>query len=275
MALAIEKEKLIQKAWEQLRREAQLLIDEDPWVQPVLYEKILNRSSFPDALANVLSTQINDPAMSGGMLHDLILRTYAKSPVLVYQSAVDLFATLERDPACNDLVEPLLFYKGFQSVQTYRVYHTLWKRKRTFLAKMLQSACSRSYEVDIHPAAEIGMGILIDHATNIVIGETAKVGNFVSILHGVTLGGTGKESGDRHPKIGDGVMLGAHAQLLGNIRVGRGAKVGAGAVVLQDVPPHTTYAGVPAVKVGKPSCDMPALEMTQDFLKDMDLDSPV
>ena len=162
----------------------------------------------------------------------------------------------------------MLFFKGFQGLQAYRVAHALWCENRPFPAKMLQSIISRKFGMDIHPAARIGHGLLVDHATNIVIGETAVVGNNVSILHGVTLGGTGNEIGDRHPKVESGDMLGAHAQLLGNIRIGSGAKVGAGAVVVNDVVPHTTVAGVPAVQVGHPHDEMPSFNMQQDFTRD-------
>ena len=173
-----------------------------------------------------------------------------------------------RDPACTGYLEPLLLFKGFQGLQAYRVAHVLWEEDRQFPAKMLQNIISRKFGMDFHPAAKIGHGILVDHATNIVIGETAVVGNNVSFLHGVTLGGTGNEVGDRHPKIGNGVMLGAHAQLLGNIHIGDCAKIGAGAVVLTDVPPHTTYAGVPAVEVGHPDDETPSFNMQQDFTRD-------
>ena len=180
----------------------------------------------------------------------------------------DLLAVCDRDPACNRYSEPFLYYKGYQGLQAYRIAHWLWQRQRTAMALYFQHRIACEFDVDIHPAARIGRGIMLDHATGLVIGETAVVGNNVSILQSVTLGGTGKEEGDRHPKIGNGVLISAGAKILGNIRVGEGAKVGAGSVVLEDVPPHTTVAGVPAKVVGKPSSDQPALEMDHDFCCD-------
>jgi serine O-acetyltransferase len=268
MPISADKKEAIAAMWAGMQTTAHEIAQDDPWVQSMLYEHVINRASFAEALSHTLAGHLQGPNCGEGMLQDLFVRTYEKHPLALYQAVMDLEATVDRDPACQNAIECMLFYKGFQAIQTHRIAYYLWQQNRHFLAKMLQSACSRAYEVDIHPAAVIGHGILVDHATNIVVGETAKVGNQVSILHGVTLGGTGKESGDRHPKISDGVMLGAHAQLLGNIRVGKGAKVGAGAVVLENVPPHTTVAGVPAVAVGKPHFDMPALAMEQDFTHD-------
>jgi serine O-acetyltransferase len=183
-------------------------------------------------------------------------------------AALDLQAVIDRDPACNSLLEPFLFFKGFQALQAHRIAHELWKKDRRLPSLLLQSIVSQKLAVDIHPAAQIGHGILLDHATGIVVGETATIGNNVSILHGVTLGGNGKDKGDRHPKVGDGVMIGAHAQLLGNIHIGKGAKVGSGAVVVDNVPAHITVAGVPAVRVGRAAENMPALEMNQNFTTD-------
>jgi len=177
--------------------------------------------------------------------------------------AADLCAVQERDPAVEFFSTPLLYLKGFLALQSYRIAHWLWNQKREALAIYLQNQISVVFAVDIHPAARIGKGIMLDHATGIVIGETAIVEDDVSILQSVTLGGTGKESGDRHPKIRAGVMIGAGAKVLGNIEVGRGAKVGAGSVVLDHVPEHTTVAGVPAKVVGRPDSEMPSLAMNQ------------
>jgi serine O-acetyltransferase len=166
------------------------------------------------------------------------------------------------------LCTPFLYFKGFHALQTHRIGHWLWNHGRESLALFFQNQMSVEFGVDIHPAARLGHGIMLDHATGVVIGETAVVGNNVSILQSVTLGGTGKDEGDRHPKIGDGVLISAGAKILGNIRVGDGAKVGAGSVVLENVPAHTTVAGVPARIVGRPSSDQPALEMDHDFCCD-------
>jgi len=177
----------------------------------------------------------------------------------------DLLAVMERDSACHELYIPFLYFKGFHALQTHRVAHWLWKSGRQPLALFFQNRMSMEFCVDIHPAAVMGSGILLDHATGLVVGETAVVGNNVSILQSVALGGTGKETGDRHPKIGNGVLISAGAKILGNIRVGEGAKVGAGSVVLEEVPPHTTVAGVPARVVGRPSSEAPALDMDHGF----------
>ncbi|CAN0585775.1 unnamed protein product, partial [Ectocarpus sp. 12 AP-2014] len=176
-----------------------------------------------------------------------------------------LVAIYERDPACHRLLQPVLYFKGFQAVQAYRVAHWLYQQGRFDLAYFVQMRVSELYSIDIHPAAHVGKGIMIDHAHSIVIGETASVGDNVSMLHDVTLGGTGKEDGDRHPKIGDGVMLGAGAKVLGNITVGHCSRVAAGSVVLQDVPPCKTVAGVPARIVGEAGCDQPSIKMDQMF----------
>ena len=175
----------------------------------------------------------------------------------------DLRAVYERDPACHRLMQPMLFFKGFQALQAYRIGHWLWDHGRRDMAYFVQMRCSEVFGVDIHPAARIGTGVMIDHAHSIVIGETAVVGNDVSMLHSVTLGGTGKEDGDRHPKIGDGVLIGAGAKVLGNITVGRCSRIAAGSVVLTDVPPCKTVAGVPARIVGDAGCSAPSDMMNQ------------
>ena len=251
-----------------LRKDAAELVKTEPFSKLMLEEQILNRKNFADMLGVTLACQLAGEVIDRTELEKMFRVMYEKYPNLLICATKDLHATVLRDPACTGPLEPLLFFKGFQGLQAYRVAHVLYEEGRHFPAKMLQSIISRKFGMDIHPAAKIGHGLLVDHATYIVIGETATVGNNVSFLHGVTLGGTGNEIGDRHPKIGNGVMLGAHAQLLGNIHIGDGAKIGAGAVVLCDVPAHTTYAGVPAVQVGHPHDDMPSFNMQQDFTRD-------
>lgn len=258
----------VEEMEQQLRKEALELVKAEPLSKLMLEEQILNRQNFADMLAVTLACQLAGEVIDRTELEKMFSHLYEKYPELLTYAVKDLSATVKRDPACTSYLEPLLLFKGFQGLQAYRVAHALWCENRHFPAKMLQNIISRKFGMDFHPAAKIGYGLLIDHATNIVIGETATVGNNVSFLHGVTLGGTGNEVGDRHPKIGDGVMLGAHAQLLGNIHIGDGAKIGAGAVVLCDVPPHTTYAGVPAVEVGHPQDEMPSFNMQQDFTRD-------
>jgi serine O-acetyltransferase len=173
----------------------------------------------------------------------------------------DLLAVRARDPACGGLTIPLLFFKGFHALQAYRIAHWLWREGREPLALYMQNIISQTFGVDIHPAARIGRGIMMDHASGVVIGETAVVEDDVSILQQVTLGGTGNEVGDRHPKVRAGVLIGAGSKILGNVEIGEGAKIGAGSVVLEDVPPHTTVAGVPAKVVGHPKVAKPALKM--------------
>lgn len=251
-----------------IRDEALELVQKEALSVLMLNEQILCRKGFAEMLGVTLSCQLAGEVIDRAELEKMFGNLYEKYPELLMSAAKDLHATVLRDPACTSYLEPLLFFKGFQGLQAFRAAHILWTEGRTFPAKMLQSIISRKFGMDIHPAATIGYGILVDHATNIVIGETATVGNNVSFLHGVTLGGTGNEIGDRHPKVGNGVMLGAHAQLLGNIHIGDGAKIGAGAVVVGDVPAHTTYAGVPAVQVGRPHDEMPSFNMEQDFTRD-------
>lgn len=262
---------LTEKIWRQIRKEAESTSHVEPSSAAFLEDLILSRKSFSAGLAAILSARLGDGMLSRIELESLILKELNSHQTILEGATADLQAVLDRDPACNSVLEPLLFFKGFQALQAHRIAHALWKSERRFAALMIQSIVSQKFGVDIHPAAQIGEGILLDHATNFVVGETAVIGNNVSILHGVSLGGNGKERGDRHPKVGDGVMIGAHAQLLGNIRIGKGAKIGAGAVVLQNVPPHTTVAGIPAVKVGRTSESVPALEMQQNFTEDAPL----
>ncbi|MCQ2107959.1 MAG: serine O-acetyltransferase [Fibrobacter sp.] len=251
-----------------IREEADKLLQQEPLSVLMIKEQVTSRKNFSEMLSVTLSCQLAGEVIDRAELERMFNAIYAKYPELVMSACKDLHATVMRDPACTSYLEPMLFFKGFQGLQAYRVAHVLWEENRSFPAKMLQSIISRKFGMDIHPAAKIGYGLLIDHATNIVIGETAVIGNNVSLLHGVTLGGTGNEVGDRHPKLGAGVMVGAHAQLLGNIHIGDGAKIGAGAVVVSDVPAHTTYAGVPAVQVGRPHDEMPSFNMQQDFTRD-------
>ena len=195
------------------------------------------------------------------LIRELISDAMSADPGITNAVRADLNAVRERDPAAHHYSRPFLFFKGFHALQTYRVAHWLWRHDREALALFLQSRCTEVFGVDIHPAARIGNGIMIDHATGVVVGETAVIEDDVSMLHGVTLGGTGKHQGDRHPKVRRGVLIGAGAGILGNVEIGEGAKIGAGSVVLTDVPPHVTVAGVPAVIVGAADSDMPALAM--------------
>ena len=194
-------------------------------------------------------------------LREICEEAYVADPGLIEAAHADLRVTFERDPACKGYLQPFLFFKGFQALQTQRVAHWLWREGRETLAFHLQSRVSELFQLDIHPAAQMGQGLFIDHGTGIVIGETAVVGDEVSMLHGVTLGGTGAQRGDRHPKIGRGVLIGAGAKVLGDIEIGEYAKIASGSVVLRPVPAHCTAAGVPARLVNCPTCKEPARSM--------------
>mgnify|MGYP003666237628 FL=1 len=254
--------------WERIRQEASQHAREEPILASFLHATILNHAELELALSFHLASQLDSPTASSLLLREVILEAFTSDPAIRDAVRADLQAVEDRDSACHELYIPFLYFKGFHALQTPRVAHWLWSSGREPLALFFQNRMSAEFSVDIHPAARLGRGIMLDHATGLVIGETAVVGNNVSILQSVTLGGTGKEEADRHPKIGDGVLISAGAKILGNIRVGEGAKVGAGSVVLEEVPPHTTVAGVPAKIVGRPSSQQPALEMDHDFCCD-------
>ena len=253
--------------WEKLREESREKAEGEPILASYLHATILNHRSLEDALsfhlASKLATQ-NLPAMS---IREFMSEAFDKSRAIREAVRKDLEAVLERDPASHGVSEPFLHYKGFHALEAYRVSHWLWENGRHSLASYLQNRISEVFAVDIHPAARIGKGILIDHATSVVIGETAVIEDDVSMLHEVTLGGTGKTTGDRHPKVRRGVLIGAGAKILGNVEVGEGSKVAAGSVVLTDVPPHTTVAGIPAVVIGRPATEEPSLEMDHRIQK--------
>ena len=256
--------------WDRIFAEAKQQAKLEPIMASFLHATILNHSTLEQALSFHLATMLDSPTTSSLLLGEVILEALTSDSCTSTALRADLLAVEERDSACNELSIPFLHFKGFHALEAHRVTHWLWQRERKSLALFVQNRMSSVFGVDIHPAAKLGYGIMLDHATGLVIGETAVVGNNVSILQSVTLGGTGKDEGDRHPKIGDGVLISAGAKILGNICVGNGAKVGAGSVVLEAVPPHTTVAGVPAKVVGRPASDQPALEMDHDFCCDED-----
>lgn len=247
--------------WAALRTQAQEAANAEPTLASLLNAVILSHDSLGDALSYQLARKLSDQELRAMSAREFCDAAFADQPDLVRQAEADLKAVFERDPACKSYVQPFLFFKGFQALQTYRVAHWLWGHGRQTLALYLQSRMSEIFQVDIHPAAKIGVGVFLDHGTGVVIGETAVVGDDVSMLHGVTLGGTGAERGDRHPKIGKGVLLGAGAKVLGNIEIGDYAKIASGSVVLKPVPAHCTAAGVPARLVNCPTCDQPARTM--------------
>jgi serine O-acetyltransferase len=247
--------------WAALRNEAERASKDEPALASLLNSVILAHDRLADALSFQLARKIADQELRAMSAREFAQEAYEADPGIIAAAEADLRAVFERDPACKGYVQPFLFFKGFMALQTHRVSHWMWTHGRETLAHYLQSRASEIFQVDIHPAAKVGSGIFLDHGTGIVIGETAVVGDDVSMLHGVTLGGTGAERGDRHPKIGKGVLLGAGAKVLGNITVGDYAKVASGSVVLKPVPPGCTAAGVPARLVNCPTCEEPARTM--------------
>ena len=254
-----------QKLWKKIREEAWASSANEPILASFFHSTILNHSNFKSALSYQLANRLDSHTMPAILVREVIEEAFTKSPEILNAAMADIIAVQERDPAVEDFSIPLLYLKGFHAIQVYRVAHWLWNEKRVPLALYLQNRSSELFGVDVHPAARIGKGIMFDHATGVVVGETAVIEDNVSLLQGVTLGGTGKDCGDRHPKIREGVLIGAGAKVLGNIEIGIGAKIGAGSVVLEPVPSHTTVAGVPAKIVGRPSCEMPSLSMEQNI----------
>jgi serine O-acetyltransferase len=251
----------VDPVWDRVRVEAETAMRQEPALGGFLYATILHHHRLEDAVTHRLSQRLANPDVDAGLLADIFAEQLAATPELGAMFRADLIAVLDRDPACERLIEPLLYFKGFHGLQTHRFAHLLLLNGRRDFALYLQSQASRVFAMDINPAARIGRGVFIDHGHSIVIGETAVVGDNVSMLHGVTLGGTGKETGDRHPKIGDGVLIGAGAKVLGNISIGHCSRVAAGSVVLADVPPRKTVAGVPARIVGDAACMEPSRTM--------------
>ena len=239
------------------------MVKMEPMLAGFLHDTVLKHRSLERAISSFLAGKLASRYLTAVSLVEVFDEALAASNDIREAVRFDLNAVVERDPAARSLAVPFLHFKGFQALQSYRVAHWFWNQGRSQLALYLQSQISEVFDVDIHPAARIGKGILIDHGTSVVIGETAVVGDNVSLLHEVTLGGTGKESGDRHPKVGNGVMIGAGAKILGNIRIGEGSKIAAGSVVLSEVPPHSTVAGIPAKVVGRPKTAEPSLLMDQ------------
>ncbi|PRY90142.1 serine O-acetyltransferase [Donghicola tyrosinivorans] len=265
MAESLSKIAAVDPVWNRIVDEAETAIQEEPLLGGMIHSTILHHGSLERALAYRLAMKLGSGEMSEQLLREIADEAYASDDGLGAAARADITAVYERDPACHRYIQPLLFFKGFQAIQSYRVAHWLWRQGRKDLAYFLQMRISESFGLDVHPAARIGRGIMIDHAHSIVIGETAVVGDNVSMLHSVTLGGTGKETEDRHPKIGNGVLIGAGAKVLGNIRVGDCSRIAAGSVVLQDVPPCKTVAGVPARIVGEAGCSQPSLTMDHNF----------
>ena len=263
MAQPYEKLAVCDPTWSALRQEAEEVAEHEPVLAGLVQTSILAHLRFEQALAFRLAQKLGNADLSAMAVRHILDDVYETNPALGEIARADIVAVHERDPACQRYLEPFLFFKGFQALQTYRAAHFLWEMGRRDVALFLQNRTSEQFAVDIHPAAKLGRGIMMDHATGIVIGETAVVEDNVSMLHGVTLGGTGKETGDRHPKIRQGVLIAAGAKILGNIEVGANAKVAAGSVVLKSVPPCATVAGIPAKIVGVNEGCHPAQDMNQ------------
>ena len=258
----------VDPVWDRIRDEAQQAVLDEPLMGGFIHACILHHQTIERALSYRIAAKLASNEMSMVVVREIVQDAYAQEPELVEAARADLAAVFERDPACHRLLQPILYFKGFQAMQCYRVAHWLWRTGQRDLAYFFQMRISEIFGVDIHPAARIGKGIMIDHAHSIVIGETAIVGDNVSMLHSVTLGGTGKEEEDRHPKIGNGVLIGAGAKVLGNIRVGDCSRVAAGSVVLEEVPSCKTVAGIPAKIVGEAGCDQPSISMNHMLGKD-------
>jgi serine O-acetyltransferase len=254
--------------WARLRREAEEAYAREPKMASLFFDSILNQPSFETAVFHRVAARMKNDVVSLSLIVQAFNKACAADPCIIEAAKADIAAVLDRDPACERLLEPLLYFKGFHAIQAHRLNHWLWHNGERDFALYMQSRSSEVFQTDIQPAAKLGHGIFLDHGTGLVIGATAEVGDNVSMMHGVTLGGTGKEAGDRHPKIGQGVVIGAGATVLGNIVVGEHARIAAGSVVLRPVPPHATVAGVPA-KVMRVSQEYEPLRRMDQALSDL------
>jgi serine O-acetyltransferase len=255
----------VDPVWARIRGEAEAVVRTEPELATFIYASVLHHDTLEAAVVHRIAERLNHPDASGELLRQAYADAIQDDRSIGLAMRADIVAVVDRDPATNRCLDPVLYFKGFHAIETHRLAHWLWGRGRRDLAYYLQSRSSSVFQTDIHPAAKIGRGTFLDHATGLVVGETAVVEDNVSILHGVTLGGTGKQDGDRHPKIRYGVMIGAGAKIMGNIEVGPCARIGAGSVVLRSVPPNTTVAGVPARVIGEAGCPEPSRSMNQIF----------
>ncbi len=257
-----------QTLWQHLVKEAQDFAAREPALKDFLDNALINQPNLESVISQHLAKLLDSHFLSEAQLSSVIDEALSQESGIMNALCRDIVACYERDAACDHYLMPLLYFKGFHALQAYRISHWLFTQERHMLAFYFQNLISQNFGVDIHPAAQIGSGIMIDHATGVVVGETAVIEDNVSMLHSVTLGGTGTDCGrDRHPKIRRGVLLATGAKVLGNVEVGEGAKVAAGSLVLEDVPAHTTVAGVPARIVGRPTEAEPARSMDQDLDK--------
>lgn len=262
-----------QKIWPQMKVQAKALAVDEPLLASFYHANILNHPDFASALAFYMASNLESQTVSSLTLNEVFSELLKVSPSVIEAALADIQAYYDRDPACDNFCRPLLFFKGYMAIQAYRLANQLWHSRRKSLARYVQHHVSMLCDVDIHPAATIGKGIMVDHGTGLVIGETARIGDNVSLLHGVTLGGTGNESGQRHPTVESGVMISSGVKVLGNITIGEGAKLGAGSVVLESVPSHVTVVGVPARIVGRPMEHSPSLSMDQSVDTDIGEDN--
>jgi len=253
----------VDPVWARIRREAEVVVRQEPELSSFIYSSVLHHDNLEQVVVHRIAERLDHPDVSGELIRQAYWDALEDTPTLGDIFRADIVATYDRDPATNRFIEPVLYFKGFHSIQTHRLAHWLWGKGRKDFAYYLQSRASAVFNCDIHPAARIGRGIFLDHASGLVVGETAAIDDDVSILHDVTLGGTGNEAGDRHPKIGRGVMIGAGAKILGNIEVGHCARIAAGSVVVAPVPHNTTVAGVPARVIGESGCAEPSRTMDQ------------
>jgi serine O-acetyltransferase len=253
----------VDPVWSRLRNEAEAVRAAEPSLAALMLATVLQQQSLEEAVAHRISERLDHPDLPATLIRQAFAQFASSSNWYREALRADIGAVIDRDPACDRVIEPVMYFKGFHAIQTHRLAHGLWEAGRRDFAFYLQSRSSAVFQTDIHPAARFGRGIFLDHATGLVVGETAVVEDNVSILQDVTLGGTGKELGDRHPKIRHGVLIGAGAKILGNIEIGNCVRIAAGSVVLQDIPPCKTVAGVPARIVGEAGCAEPARAMDQ------------
>lgn len=259
-----------QELWENICLEVEQQAIDEPILADFLHLTVLRNANLAEVLSLYLSSKLSNQTLDIRALHEIFLECFRSDEAIIHKVEEDILAYYQRDPACDQYSKPILYYKGFHAIQIHRVNQWLWHNQHQTLALFVHNRVSEVFSIDIHPAARIGKGIMIDHGTGLVIGETAILGNDISLLHGVTLGGSGKETGDRHPKIQDGVMIGANASIIGNITIGQSSRIGAGSVVTRDVPPHVTVIGVPARIIGPTGDNMPSKEMNQMFNDDVD-----
>jgi len=257
----------VDPVWNRIRREAEEVVRKEPELATFIYSTILHHDTLEGAVVQRVAERLDHSDLPAELIRQAFTGALEDAPSIGSAFRADAVATLDRDPATNRLLEPVLYYKGFHAIQTHRLAHWLWTKGRRDFALYLQSRSSAVFQCDIHPNAQIGRGIFVDHATGLVIGETAVIEDDVSMLHSVTLGGTGKEAGDRHPKIRHGVLIGAGAKILGNIEIGHCARIASGSVVLKSVPHNKTVAGVPAKVIGEAGCPEPTRSMDHLFFE--------